>query len=235
MEYRDAIGLVGAAACDHPEIDEIARRIVGMGARLSVSSLRADAVSETLLMALARSGARSLTIAPEAGSERLRDAIGKGISDAQIIDALRRAVGAGIREAKLYFMVGLPGEGEEEVEAIPGLVRRCLREAKLARVTVAAGPFVPKPHTPYEGEGMLPVRELSRRLRVIREALRREKKVRLSLESANWAYLEGALSRGDRRLGRVIARAEELGGKLAAWREAFGAAGLSAEEFAGRG
>ena len=233
MEQRGAIGLVGAAVSDHPEIDEMARRIVGMGARLSVSSLRADSVSEVLLGALVRSGARSITIAPEAGSERLREEIEKGISDEQIFDCLGRAVAVGMREAKLYFMVGLPGETEADVEAIPELVRRCVKAGDLRRVTVAAGAFVPKPGTPYEREGMLPVRELSGRLRMIREGLRGERRVRLALESANWSYLEGALSRGDRRLGRVIAAAEERGGKLAAWREAFAEAGLSAEEYAG--
>ena len=227
LEQRDAIGLVGASVSDHPEVDEIARRIVGMGARLSVSSLRADSVSDALIAALARSGARSITLAPETGTERLREAIGKGIPDDEILDALKRAAAAGIREAKLYFMVGLPGEGEDDVAAIPGFVRRCVREAGLRRVTVAAGAFVPKPGTPFEGEGMPRVRELSRRLRAIREGLRREKRVRLAFESANWSVIEGVLSRGDRRLGEVIVRAEEGGGNLAAWRDAMREAGVT--------
>ena len=233
LEHRDAIGLVGAAVSDHPEIDGIATGIVEMGARLSVSSLRADSVSDALIGALERSGAKSITIAPEAGSERLRQAIGKGISDAQVLDTLRRASAAGITQAKLYFMVGLPGEGEEDVAAIPEFVRRCMKAAALSRVTVAAGAFVPKPNTPYESEGMLPVPELSRRLRLIRGALRPEKRVQLALESPNWSYLEGALSRGDRRLGAVIAEADERGSSLAAWRRSFETAGLTMEEFAG--
>ena len=233
LEHRDAIGLIGAAVSDHPQIDEIATRIVGMGARLSVSSLRADSVSDTLIGALARSGAKSITIAPEAGSEPLRRAIAKGISDDEVLDALRRASAAGIKEAKLYFMVGLPGEGEEDVAAIPAFVRKCLKAAGLTRLTVAAGAFVPKPNTPYESEAMLPARELSRRLRLIKHDLRRERSVTLALESPNWSYLEGALSRGDRRLGRVIADAEARGGNLAAWRKAFAAANLTMDEFAG--
>jgi len=221
LEHRKAIGLVGAAVSDHPEIDEMATRIVGMGARLSVSSLRADSVSDALLRALVRSGARSITIAPEAGSERLRMAIGKGITDEQIFDCLGRAAAAGMREAKLYFMVGLPGETEADVEAIPKLVRRCMKAGDLRRVTVAAGAFVPKPGTPYEGEGMLPARELSGRLRNIKEALRREKGVRFAFESANWSAIEGVLSQGDRRLGEVIVKAEAGGGSLGAWRGAL--------------
>ncbi len=235
LEHRDAIGLVGAAVSDHPEIDEIARRTVGLGARLSVSSLRADSVSQALIDALARSGARSITLASEAGSERLREAIGKGITDEQMLDALRRAGEAGIREAKLYFMVGLPGEGEEDVGAIVSLVRKCVQTADLSRVTVAAAAFVPKPDTPYEQEPMMPVRELSRRLRTIRDELRKEKHVRLALESANWAVVEGMLSRGDSRLGAVIAAAEAKGGNLAAWREALREAGLTAEEYVAQG
>jgi len=232
LAHRDAVGLVGAAVSDHPEIDDIANAVAALGARLSVSSLRADSVSDTLIGALAESGARSITLAPEAGSERLRAAIGKAISDAQFFDALGRASAAGIKEAKLYFMVGLPGEREEDLEAIPSFAAACLRKAGLRRITVAAGAFVPKPDTPFEGEAMPPARELSRRLRIVREALRRDRRVRLAFESANWSYLEGALSRGDRRLGPVIARAEESGGSLSAWRKAFREEGISAEEFA---
>ena len=231
LAWRDAIGLVGAAVSDHPEIDEIARRIIGLGARLSASSLRADSVSDALLDALARSGARSITIAPEAGTERLRDAIGKSISDAQILDVLVRAARLGMREAKLYFMVGLPGEREEDLQAIAAFVRRCLQAAGLRRVTVAAGAFVPKLDTPFARAPMLPVAELSRRLRAVREALRRERRVKLAFESASWSQVEGVLSRGDRRLGPVIVDAERRGGKLAAWRAALTEARLDADEF----
>jgi radical SAM superfamily enzyme YgiQ (UPF0313 family) len=249
LAHRDAIGLVGAAASDHPGLDDIARGVVAMGlpgpppkacpersrrgARLSVSSLRADSASPALLKALAQGGARSITLAPEAGTDRLRAAIGKPIPEEQLVDALARAAGVGIREAKLYFMVGLPREGEEDVQAIPALVRRCLKAARLARVTVAAAGFVPKPGTPYEREAMMAPAEIGRRLRAIRDELRGEPRVKLALESANWSYLEGALSRGDRRLGRVIAAAEQAGENLAAWRQAFREAGLAPEEFAG--
>ncbi|UCC69198.1 MAG: hypothetical protein JSV79_04575, partial [Armatimonadota bacterium] len=95
--------------------------------------------------------------------------------------------------------------------------------------------FVPKRGTPYEEEGMLPARELSRRLRAIREGLRREKKVRLALESANWSVIEGVLSQGDRRLGEVIVKADEGGANLGAWRGAMRDAGVSVEEYVGRG
>jgi radical SAM superfamily enzyme YgiQ (UPF0313 family) len=233
VQHRDAIGLVGAAVSDHPQIEEIAARIVTLGARLSVSSLRADSVSPALIAALAAGGARSLTIAPEAGSERLRTAISKGITEEHVITALRRAAEAGLREGKLYFMVGLPGEEQEDVAAIPVLVRTCLETTGLSRLTVSAGAFVPKPNTPYQRAAMLPVQELSRRLRFVRDSLRRERSVTLALESANWSYLEGALSRGDRRLGEVIIAAEAAGGNLAAWRRAFAAQGLTAAQFAG--
>jgi len=221
LAWHDAIGLVGAAVSDHPEVDEIAQGIVEMKARLSVSSLRADSVSPVLLGALARSGAKSITLAPEAGTERLRRGIGKPIPDEQLLDTLRRAVAAGIREAKLYFMVGLPGEIEEDVQAIPALVRRCLRTSGVGRITVAAGAFVPKPGTLFGQETMPPVAELSRRLRTIRDELRGERRVHIALESPNWSHIEGVLSRGDRRLGEVIAAAEAAGGNLAAWRRAL--------------
>jgi len=234
LAHRDAIGLVGAAASDHPDIEEIARCIRAAGARLSLSSLRADTLTPGLIAALAESGARSITLAPEAGSDRLRAAIGKPISDERLIEAVRMAARGGIREVKLYFMVGLPGEGAEEVGAIPNLVRTCLRTTGVTRLTVAAAGFVPKPGTPYEREPMVPPAELSRRLRAVRDELRNERGVKLALESANWSYLEGILSRGDRRLGRAIARAEELGGNLAAWRRALAETGVSAEDSTGQ-
>ncbi len=226
LAWRDAIGLVGAAVSDHPEVDDIAKGILEMGARFSVSSLRADSVSPVLLDALARSGAKSITLAPEAGTERLRGAIGKPIPDDELLDTLRRAAAAGIREAKLYFMVGLPGETEEDVQAIPALVRRCLTGTGMSRLTVAAGAFVPKPGTAFARETMPPARELSRRLRTIRDELRGDRRVQVSLESPNWSYIEGVLSQGDRRLGEVIVAAEAAGGNLAAWRKALEGAGV---------
>jgi len=202
LEHRNAIGLVGAAVSDHPQVEEVAERILGLGARVSLSSLRADSLTPRLVKALARSGARSITLAPEAGSDRLRAAIGKGLSEAQIIAALEMAAAAGIREAKLYFMVGLPGEEEGDVAAIRDLVRRCLRAAKLSRLSVALGAFVPKAHTPYEREEMLPAAELARRLRAIRDELRGLRHVTVAVESAKWSQIEGVLARGDRRLVR---------------------------------
>jgi len=118
-------------------------------------------------------------------------------------------------------MVGLPGETEEDVQEIPALVRRCLEKSRLARVTAALGAFVPKPGTPFAEEQMLPPRELSRRLRSVRDELRREKRVRVALESANWARVEWTLSQGDRRLGAAVVAAEQGGGNLAAWRKAL--------------
>jgi len=231
LEHRNAIGLVGAAVSDHPEVEEVVERILGLGARVSLSSLRADSVTPRLVKALALSGARSITLAPEAGSDRLRAAIGKGISEAQVMEALEMAAAAGIRGAKLYFMVGLPGEKEEDVTAIASLVRRCLKAAKLDRLTVALGGFVPKPHTPYEREPMLPVAALSRRLRTIRDELRGVRRVTVAVESANWSQIEGVLARGDRRLGEVIAAADAAGARLSDWRDAFRRLGVDPAEF----
>ncbi len=144
LRHRSAIGLIGAAVSDHPQIDEIATRIVDRGARLSVSSLRADSVSPAVLDALARSGAKSLTIAPEAGSERLRAAIAKDISDTQIMDTLTRAARAGLREAKLYFMIGLARRrgGGRARPSPPSRAAACKRPAS------ATSPSPPAPSCP---------------------------------------------------------------------------------------
>ena len=234
LRHRATIGLVGAAVSDYPEIDRLVTGILDLGGKVSVSSLRADLASDTLIRALAASGAKTFTIAPEAGSQRLRDRIAKGIAEEAIFAALGRAQKAGLRTAKLYFMIGLPGETIEDVAAIADLVHRIAATTRFERVIVSVSSFVPKPGTPYEREAMAAPEELKARLDLLRRAFRHLGKVKLEAESPSWALIQGMLSRGDRRLSPVLAAVGEGPGRLADWRRALRAAGLDGRTIATR-
>lgn len=224
LTRRDTIGLVSSSVADHPDLEQICREILSRGGKLSVSSLRLDKLEGYLLGALVESGHRTLSLAPEAGSQRLRELMGKGIEESQILEAVERIVGAGIPRLRLYFMVGLPTETLEDVEEIIRLVKRLLHRARvvgrggvLERVTLSVNPFVPKPWTPFQWHQFMDVADLKRRLQLLQRELKRERQVHIVYEPPKWARLQALLSRGDRRISRVLrAVAEGLG-----WDEAL--------------
>ena len=222
LRYREAVGLVGAAVSDHPEVDELAMSLRRMGARLSVSSWRADALSETLLQALAQSGAQSVTLAPEAGTERLRRRIAKNITNEHLQRAAELAGRLGIRQIKLYFMVGLPGETEEDVAAIGQLSSQIAAWAG-ARVVVGISPFVPKAQTPFQRQGMLPAMVLKRRLAWLQKDLAR-RGIQARTESVAWSEVQAALARGGRTLAEALAAMGDC--TLGAWRAALERTGV---------
>jgi radical SAM superfamily enzyme YgiQ (UPF0313 family) len=234
LERRRTIGLVAAAVTDHPEIERIVGGLRQMGARVSLSSVRADGASAALIEAVGASGARSITFAPEAGTDKLRRKLRKGISEEQYLAAARLAAANGIRRLRLYFMLGLPGESDADIAAIARLVHFIKRDAHMTQVTASVSAFVPKPQTAFEREAMAPVREIEAKLKALRSLLYAERGVSMAAESANWSLIQAALARGDRRLGMVIARACEAGGSLAAWRAAFAAEKLNPGYFASR-
>lgn len=209
---RKIVGLVGAEMASLPGIDTLAELAGTAGGRLSPSSLKADCVTPRLASVLAAGGTRSATVAPEAGSERLRRVINKNLSETDILRAADLLVGQGVESLKLYFMFGLPTETDEDVQAIAELVdqiraRLCAgsrERGRIGGITVSLNPFSPKPWTPFQWDPMdsLP------RLRAKRERLRRLcgrlPNVQLDVESPRTAYLATLLSRGDRRLGRAL-------------------------------
>jgi len=211
LSKRERIGLVSSSVCDHPHLHRLCRFILEAGGKVSVSSLRLDALDDELLEVLAQSGHRSLAIAPEAGSQRLRDILGKGITEEQILEAVGRIARAGIPRLRMYFMVGLPWERWQDVEAIEELVRRilhrCRQELKgkeFERVTLSINPFVPKPFTPFQWHPFEEVSELKSRIRHLQRVFRRDRRILLLHEPPKWARIQALLSRGDRRVGRVV-------------------------------
>ncbi|MBC7224904.1 MAG: radical SAM protein, partial [Anaerolineae bacterium] len=222
LRFREGVGLVGSAVSDHPQMDQLVLALRQMGARISVSSWRADALSEVLLQALAESGERSITLAPEAGTERLRRRIGKAIPDAAFQRAAELAGRLGFRQVKLYFMVGLPGETEEDVAAIGILAEAVARWSGLP-VVAGISPFVPKAQTPLERQSMLQLGALKRRLRWLSRDLAR-RGVQVRAESAAWSQVQAALARGNRTLAQALEAMERY--TLQGWRAALERAGV---------
>jgi radical SAM superfamily enzyme YgiQ (UPF0313 family) len=223
LTRSDRIGLVGAAVSDVPGIDSLCRRFAGRDITISFSSLRADALGPELVDALRRSRVKTATIAPEAGSERLRRVINKGISEADVLHAAVALVARGIPNLKLYFMVGLPTETWEDVEAIVALVKRIkhtfLKSSRTRRaigtLTVSVSSFVPKPFTPFQWTAMAEVGELKARIKHIQSELKRVPNVRVHSDLPRWAYIQALLARGDRRVAHILSRVHTAAGNWA--------------------
>jgi len=202
LRHRNKVGLVAAAASDYGRIDELVGALRDMGAAISVSSLRVDPLSPVLVRALAESGSRTITLAPEAGTDRLRRAISKGITHDDILSAVALAAGEGFEALKLYFMVGLPGETEGDVEGLIDLVRE-IKGAFPRNVIVNVTPFVPKAHTPFERRAMATAEVLRDRLARVAAAMA-ALRVAFRAEDADASRWQGVLARGDRRLGEAL-------------------------------
>ncbi|HUY28424.1 MAG TPA: radical SAM protein [Candidatus Binataceae bacterium] len=216
LSERGVIGLVGAEMASVPGVAEIAQAVADAGGRLSPSSLKADCISPELASALAQAGNRSVTIAPEAGSERMRKVINKNLSEAEILCAAALMIGEGVENLKLYFMLGLPEETDHDVLEIARLAGKILAQARarrqhIGRVTVSLNPFVPKPWTPFQWDPMDPPRETKRKIAMLRSALGKLGAIELDAESPREAYFQTLVSRGDRRVGAILERLEAAG------------------------
>lgn len=208
----DKIGLVGAAVSDLPGIDELCRQTLKEDMRISFSSFRADAMTPELLSALRKSRVKTAAIAPEAGTERLRTVINKGITETDILDASEALVAAGIPNLKLYFMIGLPTETLDDIEGIVVLCKkikhRFLKSSRarkrIGEITVSLSSFVPKPFTPFQWVQMENVRLLKQKIKKIKSGLKRVANVRVHADVPRWAYIQALLARGDRNVAQIL-------------------------------
>lgn len=223
------IGLVSAAVSDHPHIDELATELQAMGARISVSSMRTDPISVPLVKAQAASGAQTLTIAPEAGTERLRHVISKSQTESDLLAAVELAQALGFPGLKLYFMLGHPTETDDDVQGIIDFTLKAKAIFK-RNIAINATPYVPKPHTPFQWEAMAPVKTLQARQAALKKALARQG-VSVDADSPQWAEVQAVLARGDRRLAPVLRDLEHL--TVRGFHDALARHGLSAAEFTG--
>jgi radical SAM family uncharacterized protein len=225
--------LTSLSSADHSQIEEVlrrlARRLAGTGSSVSLPSLRVDAFSVELARLISTGKKSGLTFAPEAGTQRLRDVINKNVSEEDLLDTVKYAFSEGWRRVKLYFMIGLPTETDEDVSAIGALVNRVLSVAREAtppaqrgsiRVGVSVSTFVPKVQTPFQWEPQIEPEEVSRRQSLLRERMPR-KGVDLHWHDAEVSFLEGVMARGGREVAAVIEHAWRNGARFDAWTEQF--------------
>lgn len=232
----EEVGLLSLSSADHSEIADIAKgladRYDGTQTGLSLPSTRVDAFNIDLANELTRNGRRSgLTFAPEGGSERIRKVINKMVSEDDLIKTVSAAYGAGWRQVKLYFMCGLPTETDEDVLQIAELAKKVIETGRQVsgrrdiRCTVSIGGFVPKPHTPFQWCAQLGNEETDARLAKLRDAIRSDRRYGSSIgfryHDGKPGIVEGLLSRGDRRVGRVIEQVWRDGGRFDGWSEHF--------------
>ncbi len=233
LQYGKRLGLVGPAVSDHPRIEELITRLRQTGAELSISSLRIKPLSPTVLGEMARGGARTIALAPEAGSQRLRQVINKGITEDDILEAMDKVARQGIKQLKLYFMIGLPTETDDDTEEIASLTLKCKsvldRQQPACRITLSISPFVPKAGTPFQWLPMAPLPTLNHRLSLLKNSLQ-PKGIKVKCESLAWSQVQGVLARGDIKLAEVLNNIEEV--SLSGWRQAVKKTSLDIDFYA---
>lgn len=226
LSITPRVGLLSPAVSDTPGIEALTARIVERGGSFSVSSLRADSLSPRLLEHLARAGQKSVAVAPEAGTERLRRVINKHLSEEEILRAVRSIASVQAFSLRLYLMIGLPTETREDVAGIAGLAKRIrhrmVRESggrgTIGRIRLSVNCFVPKPFTPFQWFPMAPVKLLKEKQKQLRRALAKTGGVTAAFDVPRWAYVQALLSLGDRRAGKILLAAHRFGGD---WKQAF--------------
>jgi len=231
--HATRIGLVSIALCDHPEIERLLSEFGGMGYSISPASLRLDDLTEPIVRMLRDSGERSITIAPETGSDRLRRVINKTITNDEILDRAELIFASGFENLKLYFMIGLPTETDDDLVAIRELClelkARMLAHARkrgtIGRIVGSVNPLVPKPGTAYQWlpmEGPATIERTIKRLRALTSGI---DNVYFTIKSERHSFYQALLSLGDRRVAPAIVAAERNGGQ---WRSALAEAGIDA-------
>ena len=238
-ETTRKIGLVGTAVSDLPDLKALCVEGQNRDLQLSFSSLRADALDDELIKALKSGRLKTATIAPETGSSRMRQVINKGFDEEDILSAAEKLVAGGIPNLKLYFMVGLPTEEEEDVQAIIALVKqikhRFLRSSKarghMGTITVSLNCFVPKPFTPFQWSAMDEVGLLKRKIKSVKGGLKKVSNVRVHADVPRWAYIQALLSRGDRRVGQLLALTHDNSGN---WPQTFKTSQVNADFYVHR-
>jgi radical SAM family uncharacterized protein len=223
-EHR--VGLTGTAVSDHPQLLPLCQNILSQQGGISLSSLRVDAVTPSLIQCLREGEERTVAIAPEAGSERLRRMLKKGYTEEAILKSIDTLVQNGLSQIKCYFLIGLPSETDEDVKAILLLAKRIRHQIlsslkdqkKRWRLTLSVNPFIPKPATPFQWVPLEEVAELKKKLSMIQKGVRGERGMEMIFDLPKWAYIQALLSRGDRRVGKILIAAHRRQGN---WNQAL--------------
>jgi len=223
-EHR--IGLTGTAVSDHPQLLSLCQSILSQQGGISLSSLRVDAVTPSLIQCLREGEEHTVAIAPEAGSERLRRMLKKGYSEEEILKSIDTLVENGLSQIKCYFLIGLPSETDEDVKEILLLAKRIRHQIlsyskgqrKKWRLVLSVNPFIPKPATPFQWGPLEEVGELKKKLKMIQRGVQGEKGMEMIHDLPKWAYVQSLLSRGDRRIGKILMAAHRNQGN---WSQAL--------------
>ena len=206
LQHTQRVGLLGAAVADHPQLPELVLGASELGARVSVSSLRVDNLRPEVLRAIAEGGTKTVTVAPEAGSERMRQAINKGVTEEEILDGATLVGESGARRLKLYFMIGLPGEEDGDVHAMAALGSRIKQRLDAAgngtRLVMGVSPLVPKPWTAYQYQEQVDATTIKQRQAILKQRL--APGIELRGESPRAARIDDVLSRGDARVATML-------------------------------
>jgi len=222
-QYTNKVGLVATAVCDHPEIHELLDGLEKLDYQVSVSSLRLDQITPELLDALVRRNDQQLAIAPETGSDRLRRVINKNLTNDEVVEIADMIFTRGIFNLKLYMMIGLPTEEEEDLDAIvelTGRIRERMMEiarprGRVGSIIVSLNAFVPKPQTPFQWEPIQAERELDRKIKYLTRAFKATPNVEMRAMSSRIAILQAMISLGDRRLSEFLLEVDRTGN----WRQ----------------
>lgn len=209
------VGLIGTAVSEYPEIKETIEFGVEKDGVVTLSSLRLDKLDTEFVTLLKKGGYRTITLAPEAGNERMRAVINKGITDAEIMESISLISSAGFTKLKLYFLIGLPGETDEDVLSIAELSKKIKGLIKKAEVTLSVNPFIPKPFTPFQWLPLEDADVIDSRIRLLNGAVAKEHGITVSAMGAKEAYLQAFIARADRRASKMIAEASVIGWKKA--------------------
>ncbi len=234
--HSSRVGLVSIALCDHPDIERILTRLKEMGYAISPASLRLDDLTPTIVQLLRESGERTITVAPETGSDRLRRVINKTVTNDEILDRVELIFASGIENLKLYYMIGLPTETDDDLVAIRDLTlqmkERMLRHARskgqIGRIVGSVNPLIPKPSTAYQWLPMSDPADVERKIKRLRSLTAGIDNVYFNIKSERHSYYQALLSLGDRRVAPVIAAAERNGQN---WRAAVAEVGLDDDFF----
>jgi len=234
--HANRVGLVSIALCDHPDIERILVRLNEMGYAISPASLRLDDLTDTIVRLLRESGERTITIAPETGSDRLRRVINKTVTNDEILDRADLIFASGIENLKLYYMIGLPTETDEDLVAIRDLTLqirdRMLKHARtrgqIGRIVGSVNPLIPKPGTAYQWLPMEDPSVVERKIKRLRGLMADIDNVYFNIKSERHSYYQALLSLGDRRVAPAIEAAERNGQN---WRAAVAEAGVDGDFF----
>jgi len=235
-QHATKVGLVSIALCDHPDIEHILRSMQGMGYSISPASLRLDDLTPTIVSLLKESGERTLTIAPETGSDRLRRVINKTVTNEEILASAELIFSSGIENLKLYYMIGLPTEDDEDLVAIRDLtiqlrdimLKHARTRGRIGRIVGSVNPLVPKPGTAYQWMGMEATDAIERKMKRLRTLVSDIDNVYFNIKSERHSYYQALMSLGDRRVAPAIEMAEQNGGQ---WRRAVADAGVDGDFF----